>query len=429
MICYQKKSVAFVTFTLMEMMAFGLRPESMEMIQPMGIAAMSGLEISEWLKCEKSERHFSTVVKTVVPSIGIVTAIVLVGLLSQKAIYGSDEWQNALSVNKARTEMFDYCGVPEYSDVKDILDRHGVSENAWKAYGQYLNIGFDYSDGMVEEVAERVIIVNRRDIGVMQTVKWVLFDSYKYYYGGENRAVLCVWLLYIAALIYSAVCKKFTWTNFVPVVAYFISKTAIWGYLYYRGRMPVRVLTPLYIAEILFALTFSVFVVYKCKEKKAALLLIIPTLILCVFSFKITLNHTGYLVGNESECRTLKNATTNVGNYCNDNPNNAYIVSNIVYEGWKKSVLDCKADTNDNYIYAGGWFATSPEYNEYVKKYLSGKDVYFITTIGTDENKEQTELDYWTELCKEVPVMTDSFDSGLGKDYIVYKLAGELFRD
>lgn len=436
-ICYRNK-VSLIIWAIVELLAFGVRPESMEMIQPIGIAVYLGIEYANYSlldKDKKDKKEKKAVRMRIVQTVCIAAGIVLIGLLSGKIAYKDTAWKKALQSNDARMKLFDYYGIPKSRDVEDILSDNQISQLTYEGYCHYLNIGFDYESDVIEEIADKIESENKPQLSIAGILKQTFIDSYKYYFGGENRAVLCCLCLVAAALVAALVNKKMSLKLLAPIVGYILSKALVWGYVYYKGRTPARVIIPLYIAEMYVALVVVSFIwseISKNKRirifKKPMWYLAIPLVLLCVFAWKVYSNHTGYLVGNNAECQSLVTASEAVSKYCNENKNNAYIVSDLVTEGLKRDVLDCKIK-DDNYIYAGGWFAVSPECRDYNEQYLNGKDVYYITTIETNEDTEATELKFWEEKSGTKPALVDSIDSGLGKDYAVYKLAGDALGD
>ena len=149
---------------MFELLAYLLRSDAMLMIQPLGVLTFTafyfmknklyrikGLSVKEWMgKC-----------RPLFYTAGILLGILALGKGSYLIFYSSEGWKEYEKVIGALMDITDYADIPDYEDVADILEKYGVTEKQYSAFGQYMMIEENLSGDCLLEVAE---VAGRQEI-------------------------------------------------------------------------------------------------------------------------------------------------------------------------------------------------------------------------------------------------------------------------
>lgn len=162
----------------------------------------------------------------------------------QHLAYGTEEWREFLDFNDARTEVYDYTGVPSYEENREFYESCGISVQVFEALDIY-----DLT-GRPEVTAELLRTVadyqNEKQAvfaleNVKQTAKASLMSFFMDQYG-ESLSPLNIFMafLWLAFLVTSIYRKKYVclFTGLGVIAA----MGAMWFYLAWQGRLLYRVL-------------------------------------------------------------------------------------------------------------------------------------------------------------------------------------------
>ena len=410
LIMEREKRSAAIWFFVLEFLSYCMRSEGMLLIQPLGLLMLSGICSAER---ERIKMGFWKV---------LITCLIIIALgFLGKVITGenSKEWKEFSSFNKMRAEIYDYGQVPSYSDVKEILDKYGVTEKQWEAFSDYSLQDWNMDSKLSKELLREV----RR---TRKTSSFTAIISEVYRNTLARPEVFPALMMFFFAVIFMFLLMKLRYLRVLIgcVIAHFL----IWGFMCYRGRVIDRVSIPLMLAECFFLLfailsmtdigkvfekkkTFKIFVVYAGL---AGLLFI---------SYKVGLKpYRGIIKENESQ-KILMESFRQLEDYCEARPNEAFLfdISSVGYvhgESLKKGLVP------KNYKFHGGWFAAMPAYRESMEEYLK-KDNGF-SYIVYDYDKERDRMDrgaakYYEYITGSKPVLTDRINVSSGGVFLVYR--------
>ncbi len=403
---FYEGKMRYVTFALLEFLAYTLRPESMEIMQPLGMVVWAGIVLGTNADGIKALRkNFKDIARKVLIPAGIAAFIILACSLIDNAAYSSAEWKHALTLNDARTIIWDYNERPDYDEVKPILDKYQLTKTDYDAYCCYLILDYTKMDGALEEIAEYVAAKNDDHPSSLQVLKWVYGLSYKSYLKGVNKLCAFAWVFCFLMSVLSG-----KWSSFIPTVCYFaFGKIVSWGFVFYRGRMPERVLLPMYLFEIMLALAITLWAARRTEGRKrilgAAAVICLSFLCSAFLDLGIVKGLYQDLMYKKNGYELLRESQYEILQYCSENPENRYIVSQVNYIFWKRHLFDCTCvGGRDNYVYIGGWFAYSPEVKKSVDQYLQGDEKLFLLAESTPIlNSREVEDAYLSEMFGNVP--------------------------
>lgn len=162
----------------------------------------------------------------------------------QRLAYGSEEWQEFLEFNDARTEVYDYAGVPSYEENREFYDRNGISVQVFEALDIYDLTGRpEITTELLRTVADYQ--EEKQEVPALEDMKQTAKASLKSFFKdqyGESLSPLNIFmsLLWIAFLLTSIRRKKYvcllTGLGVIAVTG------AMWVYLAWQGRLLYRVL-------------------------------------------------------------------------------------------------------------------------------------------------------------------------------------------
>lgn len=185
-------------------------------------------------------------------------AILGLGLLlmigCQKWAYHSEAWKDFLTFNDARTEVYDYTGIPPYEESRDFYDRYPVGQQIFEALDIYDLTGRpEITTDLLKAVAEYQ--TEKDQIPPLEKVKQAvraslisfLMDQY-----GESLSPLnlLMALLWIGFLTFSI--RRKVYDHLVAGLLVAAAMGTMWLYLAWQGRLLYRIL---FVMQLLMIMT------------------------------------------------------------------------------------------------------------------------------------------------------------------------------
>ncbi|MCD7805859.1 MAG: hypothetical protein LUH19_00785 [Lachnospiraceae bacterium] len=409
-----------IIFLLMEIWAILLRRDSMLMIQPLGVAVLVGNFLGNGGYKEKIEWK-----KMGICACSVVAALFL-GQIGNVIGYSSEEWKAYNQFNEASVAMFDYYGFPDYEEVRDILDKYGVTETEYAAYANYVMIEWDLSVECVQELAEYVQSMRAAD----RVNPGILFKEACAFLFSRNRLESnnLVGILWIGAILGCALIRKKE--VILPFSLLAAARTAVWVYLIYMGRLPYRVTRPLLLGETVLLLLLLLNT-WKMEIQKTGVRMLAGGMSVC---FALWACITGqrqfaYAVNANSAQEIMFQSFLEVKEYCQTHSENRYILDDGSFSNCVGPALRTAVDGEVNYIYSGGWYSNSPNMVERIGEYLGEldeqtEDFYLIIYDWSGERNAQdcgVTVQYLMEKTLREPEVADILTLANGGTYLVLR--------
>ncbi len=465
-----------VSFFLLESLSFLLRSNAMLMIQPMGFLVLLGLHLSEnslfpfsapSYKRRSGMPSFSSrkthsviqpasVSKTdaaisatahhnpifgkkqftkyplLFQAIVILSAILLSGKSSYLIFHSSPGWKEYKKVNDAVTEITDYAAIPDYADVKDILPKYNVTEKQYRAFLQYAMIEENLSGDCLSEIADVAHAQNTKP-ALSQTIRQFLESYTTREYWDLNFLLLASW----SALILCLFLKR-AFSLLLPLTGLLLGRSALWLFLLYEGRIPPRVMVPLFLGEITFLFCLFFLNVLKndkfCSAENVGLsantryddhvikkhLPVLLVLLLLPFGAKTLKNQYLYLSEKNASEAIYFRGMQEMITYCNSHPENRYFIdaSTLIY--YRGSAFETKIYGPRNAVITGCWYSGAPVLYEYEKNYFAGCGSIYLLTSSDMEMQSRMVIDYLEERLDTTARPDDTFTVSNGGKYLVY---------
>ncbi len=178
-------------------------------------------------------------------------AVFMLLLLAQLYAYSSPEWKAYTEINRARTELYDYTGVWESDEAREYYRELGVSDAAYPLYKNYDLVPDEEADA--KRLHEMALY---REQGRMpegsERIRKALYETAVSFIPRADDIfgyckVPAFLLLGISAAVLFVIKKDIA--GVLSVLLCFGLHLALYAYLAYRGRMPERVISSLYMAD------------------------------------------------------------------------------------------------------------------------------------------------------------------------------------
>jgi len=319
--------------------------------------------------------------------------------------YQGSEWSSFRSFFDARTKLYDFYGLPEYTDNREFYESIGLSQESYTLLENY-NFALDESidtwrlEAIVNYQEQNAKTSNHGN-GLKNTFGFVSRNSVRealWRYKdqilkdlqimknsvlhqtsgsgipaglGVSMAVTVLYLLYFAVCIIPATGKQRMLAIF-KVVCLFGIRVVLWLYLYMVDRLLDRVTIPLLMLEFVMLTAFVLCDGHFRKNNKAAKYTLY---ILCVAGFLAVSVGNFQSVHREYQNRAQADARWNaLMDYCRKNGNNYYIVdvySSTSYQGtpYSEKIFIDKSSSYKNFDICGGWAAKSPLARRKLERY------------------------------------------------------------
>ena len=385
-------------------LAFFLRTEMMLLFCPFAVLAVCWRVFPEWKRNNKDRSIFL--------KYGVLGMVVLafmgMGVLADKAAYSSPQWQQFRQFFDDRTSVYDFYGIPDYEIHKEFYEEIGLSEESYELLKNYnFELDQDIDAAQMQKIAAYAAEHQEQSM-----LRRLYLSVYTYVYRFLHGQELIFDLLLVVSYFFLG---KAAFKNRNPqllgkLMLLFGTRTAIWLFLLYRGRVPERITHPLYLAEFvmlaLFFLLDADALQWK-KYEKSAILSLYMLLFLCT-----ALEHV-QMTKDQYETREAVNEQWQEWKaYCLENPEPFYyldVYSSVAYS--EKMFSDTASDYR-NFDLLGGWCSKSPiaSQKQAVRGIESAEEGFltgqalFVTDAAKLERSPEFLISWYGEKGKQVSV-------------------------
>lgn len=416
------RKVAFALFFPMELLSFFIRRDAMLMVTVMGTAVFVGFRLSHWLSNRKNKEETDKAGKWELGLwFGMVVAILAIGYAGTLAGYSSREWREHSRYDKARSQLFDYYGVPEYEEVRHILDSYGISQREYAGFANYVLIenpvNAECLEALVQYQKEKAGAVISGE-GFRENMKNALrADNY---YGARALA----YVLWIVTALWLVLTKKIS--LFCPYIGLLFTGLLEWGYLCYQGRMPNRVTMSLLLAEMVFLMAIIVqsgFLQGTSVPRQICYVLLLA--VMARYACATGLMQYREVCDKNRGQKIYIEGRKEIKEYCSRDKEKRYLLDAGSFSHYKGSIFETEIYGPQNSIYTGNWYGKSPAMTKYAAEYLQGheKDFYVIVYDDGEDLDKQAQYPaaaYFAEKTGAEPQLADRFAASHGGAYLVW---------
>lgn len=406
-------------------LSFMIRYEMLLMYLPFFLIIM----IFHFILAKKENKAKS--IKRYILFLGILF-VLLGGIFAlHKSAYNSDEWKEYTEYNKLRSKLYDYMGIPTYTNENiDFYKEIGIEKEEIYLL-QSINTSLD--EKITIEILKSIYDNRVEYIDSVRTFGDSLKNITESYIATLFPKRWYTTILYLAygGLISLGIWKKDSLLN-LEIFSLFLLRSGLWTYLIYYGRMLERITYPLALGELAVIIGCYIKIFSSKKEQKNLeinwiikgiqnILVILMIVILCLSIAKNNINENQNIRNSYRWGPTLFD-------YVDNNLDNYYILEVMSTSQIVIPMFGDKTKHPENILYAGGWISQLPleeiKNKETInstkeKALLNQENVYFI---------QSEEYDYvWLEqylnlLEKNVTSFVEDKVNMINKNYLILKV-------
>lgn len=405
----------FLLFILFELAGYLLRSQSMLMVQPLGLAAVVTVTAGKQEIIKKEEIR-----KFLAMGLGLL-AILLVGVLGNLIGYHGAGWERYTHFIDTVTTLFDYHGKPDYEEVRDILEDYDISREKYMAYCQYMILDWNVDAEGEKRLENYVLQLQGESLSVPKVLRQVYEISIADFPWELNRVTIAAWGLFLLVVI---LCRRLK-TLCIGVGLIGGARTAIWGYLIWRGRIPTRVILPLMACEtmILIALVWIEYErAHTVQWKKVGLLC--GGVIFCLIGISSGRLQSRYISEITAGQHLYMEGLREIQQYCEDHPTNHYLIDPSSLSYYIGSAFETSVYHPVNAVFGGGWFSETPPVRQRLREYLGDVDGFYFLIYADGEQEMCPSYAYLVQEMGEVPELVEQWTASHGGSYAVYYFKG-----
>lgn len=272
------------------------------------------------------------------------------------------------------------------------------------------------------ELAEYAESIQEEKLSVSEVAEKILgMRSNKEYLGVSMAAavVCCVCLFYF--LLQGHI------TALVSFMGLVTGSMAVEGYLIYRGRLPLRVMLPLFSCEIFFVIAIMLrgYTTGKRHTRHCVHICLVAVVFAAIFILSGRQQYYA-VIRDQGWQKIFIEGLVEVQKYCRSHPEKRYILDMESFIYYRGCVSETRLAGQQNSVYSGGWLFKSPVMEDCLRQYLEGEEDN-ICLIAFEDGpwEEKYVVAYLAEMMGEDPVIMDRLEVSNGTVYLVWGFTGD----
>lgn len=377
-------------------LAFNIRTEMLLLMSP--FLAVVGIckWIPEGISVKTTKKYMSF--------LGIIIAGMAISYGINAYAYSSPKWQEFDRLFDARTEVYDFTGIPDYDENESFYESKIVYRDDYDRLVDYNYVLSNRVDAdLLEDIAEYAtdnstykrslpyaIFENVKNMANWKT-PWgrskYTDDTSAFYEDGQKINVpfnTIIIVLYGLLVICAVFTKNIRFAYSLPIC--FVMRFISWGYIVYRGRVNARIAHPLYLIEML--ILAGMLLMAWCEsdynspfERKVtatilALGLAVGTLIAVTY-IPSAINED--IITKTNIRKTNNVMQTEMYAYTVQHPRNYFLIDVYSSVNFTEELFTESYSGKANTQLAGGWAAKSPLDDEKQSHYQDKSEWRFIS--------------------------------------------------
>lgn len=287
---------------------------------------------------------------------------VLGSFLVEKLAYSSPEWKDFLAYNEARTDIYDFYGIPSYYAHEQAYKDLNLDAGDWLSVDAY-NTKFvnDISAEKLETLAELAKGEWEEVFRYTSIPRLMIYNvSRELFYNTVQPVGIILTVLYVIALIYCFKADKKK--EFISICLILLFEFAVIGYFSWQGRYPERVSYGFYFVQMIYLMAV---LLSDIKEKKIFCRKNIFWMVVCsavllilfgsvgLYRVRTTLNDKQVL---EQNCAKWKE----INSYFRENEDKYYCIDTKSFVFASELMFENEEVEATNMIRLGTWVLYSP---------------------------------------------------------------------
>jgi hypothetical protein len=341
------------------MLTFCVRKDIFVMLAPFMVATVIWNCLNE-----NKNIKLTNIIKKCIPITILLIIVWGVGVISNNVGYLSDEWKTYENYNEARTQLYDYTDIAWCDDSEA---EYYINECKELGLGdlksmEIKNYDILFDDEITPEIFTQVSnkITKDNQLSGISKIKNVLHIIYKSCTSGQRLYFITSISLLILFSVFLMKDRK----KLILVWLVWLGKYIIMAYLAWKGRMPPRVILPIYYYETLFIVGGMVTQVHKLKKSPMLKKIVIFALIGVIFLMQI--RATIYTADFLKTEYTNIDAYNELIDYCQKNSENIYLLKGSNTDSTTTDYVYKEKNQPFNFYQLEPWTSHSPLWNNLI---------------------------------------------------------------
>ncbi len=399
--------------------------------------------------------------------LGAVFLAMLAAFLVVEAIaYHDSSWRSFRSYSAARASVYDYGGYPDYDTHEETYQELGISRSSHEAAARrYCLILEPAIDQHAMEVLAQISGQERAaSLGSFSEKVHDMagFFLERHRSDADKPLNLLVYRCYFLLIVCAVFCRK--WNALRDILFTLSARMAIWSYLIFYGRLPVRISQTVYLAElaVLFAIAFScrlwlprenpdraekdnvpaqtpdITGIPKnpagFRQRSCSALWLMSAALIAFTCIRSGIPNARAAAGTSAARLQFSEAFTVMKDYFNSHPDHFYFLDTNSFAYFTEDALKGKEPADSNYLFMGGWAAKSPWYEKKLEKEQIADPAAVLyedsSVYAVFMNTEETGYDYleafYAENYPDVRLEeVETVDAGGGISFVILNAVPE----
>ena len=332
----------------------------------------------------------------------VAAVLVLVSFGIEMWAYSSDEWKAFKEFNAARTEVYDYDGLPDYNTNTEFYEELGISEAMYT--------GLREGDRVVMDAISTDTLVS------LYTKAGEISEEWARYYSvprkviedtvsamvGKNAEPLAIFTTIIFFMLFIFLMVNDEKLAGAVIAAVYAFEWLFVGYFTYLQRLPERVTHGFFMMELMFFMAVFIRVI-----KRSRLLLqtsLFWQILVCASTLVLSASFLLYTYRTASDALSAKcekaQEWQELNDYFKSNPDNIYIVNRALFSNSTDVMFaENEADAHNTLMY--NWCMKSPLESERLERLditgveealSAGENTYYV--LGASKSFDWLETLY-----------------------------------
>lgn len=294
--------------------------------------------------------------------------------LIEKLTYYNSNWRTFRSYSTARASVYDYEGYPDYDTYKKTYQELGITRASYEAAAHRYSLLLEPA---INQHAMEVLeaISKEEQAASFQNMpeklrEMVSFFLERHLSDADKPLSLLVYRCHLLFLICAVFSRK--WRALRDILFTLFARMAIWTYLIFYGRLPIRISQTIYLAEL--ALLFAIAFKYKLwqnrlvvKNKLCHVIWIMSTAFILYTCIRSGIPNAKAIAAESAARLQFSESFVDIKQYFSTHPDDFFYLDTNSFAYFTEDALQTSPQESSNYLFIGGWAAKSPWYEKKLK--------------------------------------------------------------
>ncbi len=332
--------------------------------------------------------------KTAISPMIVALVLIVASFAVEYFAYSSPEWKAFKAYNEARTDVYDFDGLPDYYSDPSFYEELGISEAQYSLLRRYDLALLDEVDTDTLRALSDKAELNKKEWARFYSVpRKVINDTVKAMYAKNNGALPVALTIVFFVLFIFFMVRDRKLAGAVVFVTYVFEWLFI-GYFTYLDRLPERVTHGFFLMEFMFLTGVFVREVRRLKNQRT------PSLYWQIFAgifFASIFTMTGLSAYTTTTSRLMEKQQVldewkELNLYLKHSPENIYILNTAAYAATCDSMFSDEITDAHNTV-TSNWTIGGPLFEAHlnklgvttsIKEALKQDNVFFVQNVDKD---------------------------------------------